>query len=73
MYPESKITGPEPNRWCNYHKVKGHHTNNFHKLKKDIKTLIQEAHLKSMLEEAHNKQGGGIELRGETYPKNPCP
>lgn len=37
--------GNDPNKWCKFQKVKGHHTNHLNHLKKSIKCLIQEEHL----------------------------
>lgn len=37
--------GDEPNKWCKYHKVKGHHTDDYNQVKREIKCLIQEGHL----------------------------
>lgn len=32
--------------WCKFHKVKGHHTEDYYELKKEIEHLIHEGHLK---------------------------
>lgn len=41
------VMGPEPGRWCKFYKVKGHHTEDRYQLKKEIKRLIHEGHLKN--------------------------
>lgn len=37
--------GNETMAWCNYHQIRGHHTNDCHQLKWEIEALIQRGHL----------------------------
>lgn len=43
--PKLDAMGPEPNKWCKFHKLKGLHTWIFYQLK-EMEHLIQENHLK---------------------------
>lgn len=44
--PKVGVLGYEPGRWCKFHKVKGHHIQNFYHLKKEIERPIHDGHLK---------------------------
>lgn len=44
--PKLNIIGPEPNRWCKFHKLKGHYTENYYHLNKEIEHPIQKSDLK---------------------------
>lgn len=35
--------------YCRYHKTRGHHTDNYHILKRDIEALIQQWYLKNFI------------------------
>lgn len=43
---KASVLGYELGRWCKFHRVKGHHTEDCYQLKKKIDSLIQEGHLK---------------------------
>lgn len=38
--------GKHTQKYCKYDKVKSHHTNDCHQLKKEIEKLIQEGHMR---------------------------
>lgn len=46
------MLGNDAGAWCAYHCVKGHHTEDYHHLKREIKTLIQRGRLLSYVKEA---------------------
>lgn len=50
---EVGIMGPEPGRWCKFHKIKGHHTEDRYQLKKDIERLIHEERLSKYVKGDH--------------------
>lgn len=58
--PKLYVIGPEPSRWCKFHKVKGNYTEDFYQLKKEIKCLIQEGHLNKYV------RGDSAQMPGES-------
>lgn len=68
--------GPELNSWCKYHKIRVHHTNDFYQLKKQIKWLMEEGHLKNYVNEGSqhvvrsSKTQGHDHLRSLMFRKN---
>lgn len=46
------VLGNDAKAWCAFHRVKGHHTERRHHLKKEIETLIQRGQLVSYVKEA---------------------
>lgn len=49
------VMGSGPGRWCKFHMVKGHQTEDCHYLKKEIERLIQEGHLKKYVKSASSR------------------
>lgn len=47
--PISEIMEFEPERWCKFHRVKGHHTDDCYQLNKEIKKLIHDGCLKKYI------------------------
>lgn len=43
---KEEVIGPEPEKWCKFHKVKGHHTKECYQLMKEIERLIQKGYIK---------------------------
>lgn len=58
--------GSDLDKWCKYHKVKRHHTYDFHQLKKEIEILIHEVHLRRYSQRTSNK----IDKRSVYLKKN---
>lgn len=52
----SEIMGFEPKWWCKLHRIKGHYTNNYYQLKKEIEKLIQEGHHKKYVKRDPSNQ-----------------
>lgn len=44
--PKWDLTGNKPKKWCKYHKVKGHHSDDCHQFMNEIEHLIQEEDLR---------------------------
>lgn len=45
LAPKANVMGPKLGRWCKFYRVKGHHTEDYYPLKKEIERLIQDEHL----------------------------
>lgn len=56
---KADVIGPEPRRLCKFHKVKGYHTKDYYKLKKETKRLIYEGHLKKYVKGDSYRGSGG--------------
>lgn len=65
--------GSEPRRWCKLHRVKGHHTEDFYQLKKEIEWLIQEGHLKKYVKHDSCCSSDKSDLYGRDYTGSPMP
>lgn len=44
--PKESVMGSKPGRWFKFHRLKGHHIEDYYELKKDIERLIHDEHLK---------------------------
>lgn len=55
--PKMDVLGPNPHNWYKFHQVKVYQTEDCYKLKKEIKQLIQEGHLKKY---AKGNSAGGL-------------
>lgn len=47
----NSIMGRDKNAWCAYYRLRGHHTEDCHKLKKEIEIIIQRSWLLSYMKE----------------------
>lgn len=67
------VMRPESDRWCQFHRVKGHNAKDYYKLKKDINRLIEEGHLQKYIEEGSSKELGMITSHERDYTGIPKP
>lgn len=51
---------PGPGRWCKFHKVKGHHIEDYYQLKEEINRFIHEGHLKNYVKGDSSQGLGGM-------------
>lgn len=66
--------GTKPKRWCEFHIVKGNHTEDCYQLKNEIERLIQEKNLKKYVKSDSSLLSNNSNLRrreddGSTKPK----
>lgn len=71
--PKADVMGSEWGRWCNFHMVKGHHTEDFYQLKKEIETLIHEGHLRKYVKGNSSHSSDKFNLRGWDDARIPRP
>lgn len=58
-------------KWYRFHNVKGHHTKDYYQLKKEIKRLIQESHLKKYVKGDFFQRPGKASSRGHNDVGSP--
>ncbi|XP_050895535.1 uncharacterized protein LOC127102173 [Lathyrus oleraceus] len=65
------VMGNDESAWCAYHKLHGHHTENFHQLNKEIKILIRRGRLMSYVKDVEGQTGKRRHPREDTNSENP--
>lgn len=64
------ILGNDTGAWCAYHCMKGHHTEDYHHLKREIETLIQRGRLLAYVKDLEGSTGKGSPFRKEPDSEN---
>lgn len=62
--------GRDDGPWCAYHRVKGHHTEHFHQLKKEIEILIYKGELLLYVKDIGGTTGKKSPSRRESNSEN---
>ena len=65
------ILGNDSGAWCNYHRLRGHHTDDCLQLKKAIEKLIQKGHLSTYVQEGKTSAGKRDTSRKDLDPEEP--
>lgn len=65
------MMGKDENACCAYHRLRGHHTQKFHQLKKKIKISIQRGRLLSYVKDVGDHPGKRSPPREDTHSRNP--
>lgn len=61
----------DENAWCVYHKLCGHHTEDSHQLKREIKILIQRGSLWAYVKDVRGQPGKRSPYKGDISLENP--
>lgn len=64
------MMGKDENIWCAYHRLRGHHPENCHQLKKKIEILIQKGWLLAYVKEVESHPGKRSHPREDPNSKN---
>lgn len=64
------LLGKDEEAWCAYHRLRGHHTEECHQLKREIEILIQRGRLLSYLKEVKGSAGKRNPSRREPNSKD---
>lgn len=66
------VMGKDENAWCTYHRLRGHHTENCHQLKKEIEILIQRGWLLLYVKDVEGHPGKRSHPREDPSSENPA-
>lgn len=64
------VLGNDARAWCAYHRMNGHHIEDYHHLKREIETLIQRGQLLSYVKEREGATGKWSPSKRESDSEN---